>query len=100
MDDAHFEFSAELWEHDGPAAWFFISVPDDVADDIDERFAHRAAGFGSIRVQVTIGGSRWRTSLFPDTKRATFLLPVKKAVRKAEGIDAGATVDVELDVLA
>lgn len=99
MDDTRFAFTAELWEHDGPAAWFFLSVPDDVADDIEERFGHRAAGFGSIRVEVTVGATSWRTSLFPDSKRATYLLPVKKAVRVAEGIDAGSAVAVELEVL-
>lgn len=93
-------FVAELWEHDGPAAWFFISLPEDEADDIEERFGHRAAGFGSVRVEVSIGASRWQTSIFPDSKRATYVLPVKKAVRRAEGLAAGDAVSVELTVLA
>jgi hypothetical protein len=51
-------------------------------------------------VEVTVGSTTWRTSLFPDTKRATYLLPVKKAVRTAEGLADGTRVDAELDVLA
>jgi hypothetical protein len=94
-----FSFGAELWEHDGHAAWHFLDVPLDIADDIEERFGGRAAGFGSIRVEVTIGGSTWQTSLFPDTKRGTYVLPVKKPVRSAEGLAAGSRAKVALVVL-
>jgi Domain of unknown function (DUF1905) len=97
--DARWTFSAEVWEHDGPAAWFFISLPEADADDIDEMFGHSAAGFGSLRVEVSIGATTWRTSIFPDTKRGTYVLPVKKAVRIAEGLTAGTVAEVELVVL-
>jgi hypothetical protein len=93
-------FDAELWEHDGNAAWHFLSLPEPVADDMEAEYGHRAAGFGSLRVEVTIGATTWRTSVFPDTKRRTYVLPVKKAVRTAEGVAAGDTVTVELAVIA
>jgi Domain of unknown function (DUF1905) len=93
-------FTAELWEYDGPAAWHFVSLPDDIADDIEEQFGHRAGGFGSVRVEVTVGATTWRTSLFPDSKRATYVLPMKKPVRVAEGLRVGAPVAVTLRVLA
>jgi hypothetical protein len=94
-----YSFRAEIWEQPTTGAWHFLSVPEDDADDIDERFGHQAAGFGSIRVEVTIGSSTWRTSVFPDTKRGTYVLPVKKPVRTAEGLAAGSIADVELRVL-
>jgi hypothetical protein len=59
-------------------------------------FAGRTNGFGSIRVRVRIGESRWATSVFPDKKSGCYLLPVKAAVRKAEGITTGDRVSVEL----
>lgn len=92
-------FTAELWRHDGPAAWYFVSLPPDLADDLDAEHGHRAAGFGSLRIEVTIGATTWRTSIFPDTKRGTYVLPVKQAVRRAEGLGDGAMVDVGLEVL-
>lgn len=91
-----YDFTAALWQHDGPAAWFFLSLPDDVADDLDERAAPVARGFGSVRVEVTIGATTWTTSVFPDTKRRTFILPVKKAVRRAEHLEPGRPVRVSL----
>ena len=93
-------FTAELWQWDGGAAWHFVSLPEPVADDLAEIFDGRERGFGSIRVEVTIGASTWRTSVFPDSKRGTYVLPVKKSVRVAEAIGPGAVVAVTLEALA
>lgn len=97
MTGRSFAFDAALWEHEGPASWYFVSLPNDDADTIDAEHGGRR-GFGSIRVSATIGGSRWSTSIFPDSKRATFVLPVKRAIRDAEGLTAGSVVRVELDI--
>ena len=94
-----YDFTATVWEHDGSAAWHFVPLPEDVADDVEERFGGAAGGFGSIRVEVTIGSTTWRTSLFPDSKRRTYLLPVKKPVRAAEGLADGSQAEVSLVVL-
>lgn len=93
-----FSFRAEVWEHDGAGRWHFVSLPPDVADDIEERFGSRAGGFGSVRVEASIGSTSWLTSLFPDSKRATYVLPVKRDVRAAEALSAGAVVRVDLVV--
>jgi hypothetical protein len=90
------EFTAELWRHTGQAAWYFVTLPHDVADDIDEITADNRPGFGSVRVEVTVGATTWSTSLFPDTKAASFVLPVKRAVRNAEGLDDGSPVAVRI----
>ena len=91
-------FRATVWPYDGPAAWYFVSLPPEVADEIADRFADRSAAFGSVRVQATIGGTTWATSLFPDKRSGTYLLPVKQAVRTAEGLLEGTPVTVHLVV--
>ncbi len=99
MTDACYRFTAEVWEWDGNASWHFVSLPDDHADDIEERFGRRAVGFGSIRVEVTIGATTWRTSLFPDNKRKTYVLPLKKPVRVAEALAVGSITDISICVV-
>lgn len=99
MADDTFRFTSELFEWEGKAAWHFLSVPEDVTDEIDERYGARAGGFGSVKVEVTIGTTTWTTSVFPDTKRGCFILPVKAAVRKAEDLADGSTAAVRLRVL-
>ncbi|MFC3455317.1 DUF1905 domain-containing protein [Amycolatopsis speibonae] len=93
-------FDAELWVWDARRGetWTFVSLPQDVSEEIREITDGPRRGFGAVRVQVGIGGSEWTTSIFPDSKRGVYVLPVKKAVRKAEGIEEGdvAKVTVEL----
>lgn len=92
-------FDATLWEYDGPSAWHFVSLPPDTADAVAELSSGRTGGFGSVRVEVTIGGSRWRTSVFPDARRGTYVLPIKKAVRTAEALSEGSRATITLHVL-
>lgn len=96
-----FEFEATLWEWDARRAeqWTFVSLPEDVSDEILERAGAFARGFGSLRVEVVVGGTTWRTSVFPDKKRRTYILPVKRAVRTAEGLTVDGPVQVMLRVL-
>jgi hypothetical protein len=97
-----YEFSAELWiwrarQEDG---WTFVSVPPDASEEIRAYSASRPrAGFGSVRVSVTIGGSTWQTSVFPG-EDGDYALPIKKSVRRLEGIDAGDVVTVILRTIA
>lgn len=94
-----YDFRATLWEHEGPAAWSFLTLPPAVTDDIDELTEGTRRGFGSVRVRVTVGATTWATSIFPDTKRGAFLLPVKQQVRRAEGLEDGAEVAVHLELV-
>jgi hypothetical protein len=93
-----FRFRAPLWEWSAQGGWFFVTVPEEYGDDIRE-VPRMPRGFGSVRVRVTIGGSTWSTSVFPDSKLGSYVLPVKKAVRAAESVGAGDDVEVALEVL-
>ena len=96
---AVFRFDAEIWLHDGDAAWHFLTVPKEVSDEIRQRSEGPRRGFGSVRVRVTIGESVWSTSVFPDATRDAYVLPVKKEVRRAEGLAAGVRTAVVLELL-
>ena len=93
-----YDFEGALYEWEGPAAWHFITVPVDISDEIAARTEGFTTGFGSVRVHVRIGGSAWQTSLFPDAKQQAYVLPVKKAVRQAERLDAGTIARVHLEL--
>lgn len=93
-------FDAELWMWDARRAesWTFASLPAEASQDIHDLAAGPRRGFGSLRVRVTVGGSTWTTSIFPDSVRGSYVLPIKRAVRQAENLDVGdiANVTVEL----
>lgn len=93
---ASYSFQAELWLYPGEAAWHFLTLPPDIADDIRARTGNVRKAFGSVRVSAEIAGHAWQTSVFPDNKSASYLLPVKKAVRDKVRIHAGDTVQVKM----
>ncbi|WEO76222.1 DUF1905 domain-containing protein [Cryobacterium sp. SO2] len=93
-----FTFTTTLWNTESMNAWVFVSLPQDQSADIRDLTDGLRTGFGSQRVRVALNGSRWETSIFPESGSGRFVLPVKKAIRTAEGIDVGdsATFTVEL----
>ena len=100
MDDDTWEFSGELFRWDTEkAAWYFVAMPVELSEDLSDLYPDRKAGFGSLKVEVIVGSSRWQTSLFPDNSRGAYVLPVKAAVRRAEDLDGGDTVTGTVRVL-
>lgn len=92
------EFSGEIIWWRGPAPFHYIRVPDDEAAAIAELAPAVTYGWGVIPVSVLIGGTEFGTSLFP--KDGGYLVPVKAAVRTAEGLSLGDTVAVRLRIAA
>ena len=93
-----FEFDAGLWRWEARTeTWTFVSLPTDVADEVLDLAGPVERGFGSVRVEVTIGTTVWRTSIFPSSD--TYVLPVKKSVRAAEGLSIGDTVRVRIHLV-
>jgi hypothetical protein len=95
-----FEFVGELFEWTGNAtSWWFIRMPVEQSAELREEMDGLTNGFGSIRVEVTIGASTWRTSLFPESSTKQYLLPVKKQIRRAEQLDEAAPITVAVQVI-
>lgn len=90
-------FKAKLWIYSGQGAWHFVTLPRTAAKTLREDAPMRR-GFGSVKVSARIGKTVWKTSVFPDSKSKSFLLPVKADVRKKESLREGTAVSVELEV--
>jgi hypothetical protein len=94
-------FDAELWIWAArrSESWTFVSLPAEESTEIRELAGGRRRGFGSVRVRASVGGSTWTTSIFPDSARNAYVLPIKRDVRKAEALDAGDTATVTIEVI-
>jgi hypothetical protein len=90
----------KLWKYPGEkAAWYFITLPVKLSREIKAVDAGpQRSGFGSLRVQATIGHTVWTTSIFPSTTADAYLLPVKAQVRKQEDLQVGTSVALKLEV--
>ena len=93
-----FEFTSELYEWSARDNWFFVDLPFQISDAITA-MPLVPGGFGSVKVEATVGHVTWRTSVFPDDKRGTFVLPIKKEVRLRNSLVGGSKVDVSLEVV-
>lgn len=88
------EFEGKMIYWRGPAPWFFVRVPPEESGHIKAIANQVTYGWGVIPVQARIGDTSWTTSLFP--KDGLYLVPVKAHIRKAENLDEGDDVMVEL----
>ena len=95
-----YRFKSKVWLYSGAAAWHFVSVPKIETAKIKKTYSGLQRGFGSFPVKVTIERTEWETSIFPDNKTETFLLPLKAKVRKAENIKVGQTITIQIEILA
>ncbi len=83
-----------LWTGAG-GNWHFITIPEEQAGELRVESIAARRGFGSVKVEATIGAITWRTSVFPH-RSGGYILPVKAAVRRGAGIAAGDAVPVML----
>jgi hypothetical protein len=90
------EFRGEIFVWRGPAPYFFVAVPPAEAARIAGVARSVTYGWGVIPSTVTLGRTRFGTSLFP--KDGGYLVPVKAAVRRAEAVDEGDIVDLAVDI--
>ena len=88
------EFSGEIIHWRGPAPFHFVAVPEEQSAAIEAVSSLVTYGWGAIPVKARVGRTEFRTSLFP--KGELYLVPIKNAVRKAEGLELGDHVTVRL----
>ncbi|WP_163696040.1 DUF1905 domain-containing protein [Mycolicibacterium sarraceniae] len=89
-------FEAEVFQWRGPAPYFFVATPPQVNDFLHAHHSELTYGWGVIPAQVRIGATEVTTSLIP--KDGVYLVPLKVALRRPEGIDDGDAVRVGLHV--
>lgn len=90
----------------GSGTWHFLTIDGAAGDALSgtaimRKLEGSARGFGSLKVRARIGATSFATSVFPSKSEdgstgQVWLLPVKAAVRKAEGIGEGDDVEVSL----
>lgn len=91
------EITGEIWLYPGKGGWHFVSLPPDLSRHIRSVFGGLDQGWGALPAYAELGGSRWKTSLFPDSKRGCYLLPIKADARRKEGVGVGDVVTLVLE---
>jgi hypothetical protein len=76
--------------------YHFVSIPAEQADLVDELAPGVTYGWGMVPVEVRLGRTSWRTSLFP--KDGGYVLPLRDSVRSREHVELGDLVSVQLTI--
>jgi hypothetical protein len=90
------DFRGEIWHWRGPSPYHFVTVPDEECAELEAVAPMVSYGWGMIPVTARAGDTEWTTSLFP--KDGAYVVPLKDAVRRAEGLDVGDEVALRLTV--
>lgn len=85
-----------MWEWRGPAPFYFLSLPVELADEIKTAASVLSYGWGMIPIKAEIGGIAFTTSMF--AKNGTYVVPVKNVVRVPLKLEVGDTVEVSFDL--
>lgn len=89
------------WATANGVTWHFLRFTGEVAEAISALALMRRLetgqkrGWGALKCEARIGATRWHTMVVPGDNDS-WLLPVKRAVRLAEGLVDGTETEVEV----
>jgi hypothetical protein len=91
-----YDFSEKPWQHSSPTGWHFISLPKEMAKEIRTALKTEEEGWGRLKAIAKIGNTEWKTAIWFDTKKDTYLLPLKAEIRKKERIGTDRNIEVTI----
>lgn len=100
MKNKTYTLTSEVTLYPGMGGWHFGHLDKKISTEIkDSQKNIVRRGFGSVKVQITIGKTTWNTSIFPSKKTETYLFPIKKSVRRDETIFSGDIITFSLRLI-
>lgn len=87
-----FSVTNKLHIFDMSAPWKYVPIPPNKIPPI------RPRGWGSIPIEVKVGNTVWKTSMFP-IKKEGYFIPIKRAVVKKEQLRVGEKVTVKYSAI-
>lgn len=91
-----YEFTATVWQHSAPGGWYFVSLQEEMSKEIRSLLQSEEEGWGRLKANAQIGNTNWQTAIWFDSKKETYLLPLKAEIRKKETIEVQKTINVVL----
>ena len=93
-----YDFSAKIWQYEGPNGWYFVSLPQDISKEIRENLKWQEEGWGRLKANAKIQNHEWKTAIWYATKQNTYILPLKAAIRKKCKIEKDQVIEVSVFV--
>ncbi|UBM59633.1 DUF1905 domain-containing protein [Marinilongibacter aquaticus] len=96
MQGIPYRFTASVWKYTGESAWHFVSLPASLANEIRNLYKSEEAAWGRLKVTAKIGQNKWKTAIWYDSQKETYLLPLKAEIRKREKIINGQSLYINI----
>jgi hypothetical protein len=87
-----------IWKHNADGGWHFVSLPTDISADIRVHLKEFEEGWGRLKVTAQLDDITWPTAIWFDTKRNTYLLPLKVSIRTKRALSIGDEVTIKLSI--
>lgn len=81
-----YQFKSKIWIHKGNSPWHFVTIDEDISKDIKTNLLFKPKGFRSVPVEIKVGKTIRKTSIFPHRNK-TYLLPIKREIRQKENLN-------------
>lgn len=91
-----YQFTAKIWKHSSTGSWYFVSLPQDLSNEIRKNLKWQEEGWGRMKAWACISEIEWNTAIWFDKKRGTYLLPLKAEIRQKAKLKAGDEIELVL----
>ena len=92
----HYSFEAKIWYYDSPGGWYFVSLPQQLSQQIRAVFKSEEQGWGRLKATAQIGNTRWETAVWFESKKNAYILPLKSEIRKKEQLTEHQNISVRI----
>ena len=96
MNNLKFEFSAKIWLYPCNKPWHFVTLPEKISKQIKYYYGSKGGTPGMIKIIAIIKNTQWKTSLFPDKRLNSYLLPIKASTRKHEELKENDQISITI----
>ncbi|MCW5518119.1 DUF1905 domain-containing protein [Muriicola sp. Z0-33] len=91
-----YSFTAYLWQYSSQGGWVFVSLPNNMSREIRESLKWQEEGWGRMKATACIENLEWKTAIWFDQKRKTYLLPIKADIRKKKNLELKKHIDIRI----
>ena len=91
-----YDFISRMWQDASVGGWHFLSLPEDISSEIRKNLQWQEEGWGRMKATASIKNCQWKTAIWFDTKKGTYILPVKKEIRTKAQLITGNDLEVSV----
>lgn len=92
-----FTFKNRVWRDPKAMGWYFVDLDDSLSQKIKKLSDKSVSKYGLVKSLATIGGTSWKTTLFP-TKKGNYVMSIIKSVRQKEKIEDKDMLEVKIEI--